>query len=243
LKAPSLRVFFALWPDANARERLAAAALDVAAQTKGVAPPAANLHVTLAFIGDVAPERIGALCGIGASVAASAAPFVLALDCAGTFRGTGIAWAGASWLPSSLVELARDLAAGCSRRASRSSNALSRRTSPLHDGRGRRRSPPSRADRLEGHALRARCVGVRARRNALPGARGMAAWPVVRQPLRRRISRLLQRLDCAEDCCLDPRILVDVDVENSQIVRNVDVGNLSLEPGAGVRGEPHPGDW
>jgi len=45
--APSLRVFFALWPDANARERLAAAALDVAAQTKGVAPPAANLHVTL----------------------------------------------------------------------------------------------------------------------------------------------------------------------------------------------------
>jgi len=110
--APSLRVFFALWPDANARERLAAAALDVAAQTKGVAPPAANLHVTLAFIGDVAPERIGALCGIGASVAASAAPFVLALDCAGTFRGTGIAWAGASSLPSSLVELALDLAAG-----------------------------------------------------------------------------------------------------------------------------------
>ena len=107
-----LRVFFALWPDADARDRLAAAAKDVAARTKGRAPPAANLHVTLAFIGDVAPERIGALCAIGASVAASATPFVLTLDCAGTFRGTGIAWAGASSLPPSLVELARSLAAG-----------------------------------------------------------------------------------------------------------------------------------
>ena len=107
-----LRVFFALWPDADARDRLASAAQDVAAMTKGSAPPAANLHVTLAFIGDVAPERLDALCAIGESVAASAVPFVLTLDCAGTFRGTGIAWAGASSLPSSLVELARDLAAG-----------------------------------------------------------------------------------------------------------------------------------
>ena len=107
-----VRVFFALWPDADARVRLAAAAKDIAARTKGRAPSATNLHVTLAFIGDVAPERVGALCAIGASVAASAAPFVLTLDCAGTFRGTGIAWAGASSLPVSLVELARNLAAG-----------------------------------------------------------------------------------------------------------------------------------
>ncbi len=105
-----LRVFFALWPDADARDRLAATARDVAALTKGRAPPAANLHVTLAFIGDVAPERIGELCTIGASVAVSAAPFVLALDTAGTFRGTGIAWAGASSLPPPLAELARNLA-------------------------------------------------------------------------------------------------------------------------------------
>ena len=108
-RAP-LRVFFALWPDADARERLAAAARDVAARTKGRAPPAANLHVTLAFIGDVAPGRIGELCAIGASVAASAAPFVLTLDRAGTFRGTGIAWAGASSVPPRLAELARTLA-------------------------------------------------------------------------------------------------------------------------------------
>jgi len=107
-----LRVFFALWPDDDARDRLAAAARDVAARTQGRAPAAANLHVTLAFIGEIAPERIDALCTIGASAAASAEPFVLRLDCAGTFRGTGIAWAGASTLPPPLVDLARNLAAG-----------------------------------------------------------------------------------------------------------------------------------
>ena len=102
-------MFFALWPDADARVSLAALARDVAARTKGRPPPAANLHVTLAFIGEVPSERIGALCAIGASVAASATPFVLTLDCAGTFRGTGIAWAGTSSLPPPLGELARNL--------------------------------------------------------------------------------------------------------------------------------------
>ena len=105
----TLRVFFALWPDSDARERLAALAGEIAARTNGRAPPTANLHVTLAFVGDVPTERIGALCAIGASVAASAAAFVLTLDRTGTFRGTGITWAGASALPPPLAELARNL--------------------------------------------------------------------------------------------------------------------------------------
>ena len=106
----TLRVFFALWPDAEARDRLGALAQEVAARTKGRAPPIANLHVTLAFVGEVPSERIDALCAIGASVAASAVPFALTLDCTGTFRGTGIAWAGASSTPPSLAQLASNLA-------------------------------------------------------------------------------------------------------------------------------------
>lgn len=105
----TLRVFFALWPDADARDRLAALARDVAARTKGRAPPPANLHITVAFIGEIAPERVDVLRTVGASVAARAAPFVLRLNCTGTFRGTGITWAGASELPAPLVALARDL--------------------------------------------------------------------------------------------------------------------------------------
>jgi len=106
----NVRVFFAIWPDRDAHERLAALAQDVAARTRGRAPRAGNLHVTVAFIGEIAPERIDALCAIGATAAARAAPFVLTLDCAGTFRGTGIAWAGASMPPAELARLARDLA-------------------------------------------------------------------------------------------------------------------------------------
>ena len=60
-KPRTARVFFALWPDADARVALAALAREIAARTKGRAPPAANLHMTLAFIGEVPPERIGAL--------------------------------------------------------------------------------------------------------------------------------------------------------------------------------------
>src|SRR5258705_11166482 len=105
-----LRVFFALWPDADARDRLAALAQEVAARPQGRAPPSLNLHVTVAFIGEVDAARIDALRAIGASVAPNVPTFVLTLDRAGTFRGTGIAWAGASSSPPPLVELARSLA-------------------------------------------------------------------------------------------------------------------------------------
>src|SRR4030095_10567814 len=106
----TLRVFFALWPDTDACARLAALATEVAARTRGRAPPAGNLHVTLAFIGEIPITHVDALRVIGASVSARAAPFTLALDCTGTFRGTGITWAGASHSPEPLAELARNLA-------------------------------------------------------------------------------------------------------------------------------------
>ena len=112
----TVRVFFALWPDAEARDRLAALAKEVAARTRGRAPPATNLHVTLAFIGEVACERIEALAAIGAAIAARATPFVLTLDCRGSYRGTGIAWAGASRVPDALDELVRNLSAALAAR-------------------------------------------------------------------------------------------------------------------------------
>jgi len=105
----TVRVFFALWPDADARDRLAALARDVARRTKGRAPSEGNLHVTVAFIGEVTQDRIEALRGIGAIVAARAEPFVLTLDCTGTFRRTGITWAGCARVPPPLAELARNL--------------------------------------------------------------------------------------------------------------------------------------
>ena len=54
-------MFFALWPDPSTRERLAEAASRLAweASVCPVAPE--NYHVTLAFLGEVAPSRLPAV--------------------------------------------------------------------------------------------------------------------------------------------------------------------------------------
>ena len=100
-----LRVFFALWPDAGARDALSALARDTAAQARGRAPSAANLHLTLAFLGDVVATRIAALHVIGSAVASAVPPFTLTLDRVGAFGDGGIAWAGTSAAPRELERL------------------------------------------------------------------------------------------------------------------------------------------
>ena len=104
-----LRVFFALWPDAGSRDALWALARDTAAQTGGRAPSAGNVHLTLAFLGDVAAARIAALDAIGLAVAAAVPPFTLTLDRVGAFGDGRIAWAGASAPPRDLERLAQSL--------------------------------------------------------------------------------------------------------------------------------------
>ena len=105
----SIRAFFALWPDASASDALALLACETARRTRGRAPPAGNLHLTLVFLGDVAVMRVAALSAIGLAVASRVPPFPLTLDRTGTFRGSAIAWAGASATPRELVELVQQL--------------------------------------------------------------------------------------------------------------------------------------
>ena len=50
------RLFFALWPDGPARAVLAGHAARLARLARGRAVPAARLHLTLVFLGAVAPE-------------------------------------------------------------------------------------------------------------------------------------------------------------------------------------------
>jgi 2'-5' RNA ligase len=107
--AAPLRMFYALWPDGGAGAALATMARDAAAQTQGRAVAAENLHMTLAFLGDVAAARVAGLHAVGAAAASAVPPFALALDRIGTFRGAGIAWAGASEPPAELLQLVRRL--------------------------------------------------------------------------------------------------------------------------------------
>jgi 2'-5' RNA ligase len=61
----TLRMFFALWPDAETRERLtlAARALDCGSAARAV--PARDFHLTLAFVGEVPSRRLADLQQIG----------------------------------------------------------------------------------------------------------------------------------------------------------------------------------
>ncbi len=105
----SVRAFFAVWPDASANDALALLARATAREAQGRAPPQGNLHLTLAFLGEVAVARVTALHAIGAAAASMLAPFPLTLDCMGIFRGPGIAWAGASAPPREIGVLVRRL--------------------------------------------------------------------------------------------------------------------------------------
>jgi len=108
----TLRTFFALWPDAAARDVMAAMARDVARRAGGRAPRPENHHLTLAFVGEVAVQRIDALERIGAAASRSVAPFMLTLDRLGEFHHTGIVWLGADTLPAPLERLVRALRDG-----------------------------------------------------------------------------------------------------------------------------------
>ena len=104
-----LRVFFAVWPDAPARDALDALARDCAAQNGGRPAVSSNLHLTLAFVGEIAASRVATLQATGSAATAAVAPFTLTLDRIGAFRSAGIAWIGASTLPPELERVVRTL--------------------------------------------------------------------------------------------------------------------------------------
>jgi 2'-5' RNA ligase len=97
------RLFFALWPERRAAEALAAQGARLARAARGRAVPAASLHLTLVFLGEVAAARVAAL--HRAAGAVEAGGFDLVLDEVGCFRQSGVAWAGCNAPPPALLVL------------------------------------------------------------------------------------------------------------------------------------------
>ena len=60
-----MRVFFALWPDADTRERVASAAAALRLTDGARLVPQQNYHLTLAFIGEVTSAQVAVLQQIG----------------------------------------------------------------------------------------------------------------------------------------------------------------------------------
>lgn len=68
---PVRRLFFALWPDAPQRERLARAVQSAVRASRGRPVPSALFHLTLAFLGTVPEVRLGEFAAIASVVTAA----------------------------------------------------------------------------------------------------------------------------------------------------------------------------
>jgi len=104
-----VRLFFALWPDQPLRNRLERVAADLCARSHGKAVPAAKVHMTLAFLGEVPADRFPA--AVDAASRVKGEPFEFALDEAGSFRSARVAWIGSARGHPGLTALQSALAA------------------------------------------------------------------------------------------------------------------------------------
>jgi 2'-5' RNA ligase len=101
------RLFFALWPEESVRAQLAAAAAQLPAR-QGRPVPAANLHMTLLFLGSVPDEFQSRLQQSASEV--KSAPFMLTIDRSGYFRAARVSWLAPREMPAGLLDLADRLA-------------------------------------------------------------------------------------------------------------------------------------
>lgn len=96
------RLFFALWPSAEVAEELSRFTRALLAG-HGRAVPAANVHLTLAFLGPADSEQQTCYSKSVDGLAADA--FAITLDTVGYWRRSGILWAGCSRDPEGLRAL------------------------------------------------------------------------------------------------------------------------------------------
>ncbi len=105
--ADAQRLFFALWPSGELQARMAAWANQAAG--RGRAMRRENLHLTLAFLGDIDAVRVPGLITLAAGLRFAA--FRLALDRVGYWEHNRIIWCGAGAEPRALADLAAGLRA------------------------------------------------------------------------------------------------------------------------------------
>jgi RNA 2',3'-cyclic 3'-phosphodiesterase len=106
------RLFFALWPTAAVRERLAA---EVHAQAAfGRAVPARNLHVTAVFLGAVAAERVARVqeSALSAQKLTLGGKFMLHLERIEFWRRSNLICLTAEHAPPQLLSIVAALRAG-----------------------------------------------------------------------------------------------------------------------------------
>ena len=106
------RLFFAIWPGAEASRQLATVAESLAQLVGGNPMAAEKIHMTLAFLGS--HDDAGAGRAVAAASRVKAAGIGMTIDQVGSFRRARVGWAAPSLSSAALVELqlrlARELA-------------------------------------------------------------------------------------------------------------------------------------
>ena len=102
-----LRLFFAAMPDPVAREQIAAASLALSLEPGARRVPHENLHMTLAFVGDVAASQLPIMLEVGAAQRERA--FSVTFDAYEYWPKPGVIVAAARLIPDGLHRLWRQL--------------------------------------------------------------------------------------------------------------------------------------
>ena len=102
-----MRLFFALWPPAQAAQSLHAWAEEAARETRGRLTRAETIHLTLAFLGEIDEARISSL--ISAGRASIGKAHTLPIEQARWWAHNRIVWVGPNETPAPLAALAVEL--------------------------------------------------------------------------------------------------------------------------------------
>ncbi len=102
----TVRVFFAIWPDAAAKRQLDELAERLEAVCEGRKVRAENIHLTLVFLGEVSVDRLDALC-LAANEARGTGlrAFDFAVEEIRYWKHNHIVYAGTSGIPQELLDL------------------------------------------------------------------------------------------------------------------------------------------
>ncbi len=103
-----IRVFFALWPNDQARARLQTASQKLPFDGSAQLVPAANLHLTLHFIGNVYFDQLARMREQARGVQSES--FDLVIDQSGYFKKPNVNWLGCKQMPEGLSQLHHKLA-------------------------------------------------------------------------------------------------------------------------------------
>jgi RNA 2',3'-cyclic 3'-phosphodiesterase len=109
MSAETARLFFAAWPVPEVQRALHDLAQRFQRECGGRAVPVHNIHLTLAFLGNVPRATLQSLEILAASLKGSACD--LAIDHVGYWRHNRILWAGVEQCPDALPALAGTLSA------------------------------------------------------------------------------------------------------------------------------------